>query len=147
MIQEKSCGAVVFVRQGSQIKYLLLGYSTHYWGFVKGGMEPNESEKETVIRELKEETSICGAHFNNGFRESIEFFYNRRGITIHKVVVFYLMEVYSEKVELSFEHKAYIWLDYYDALKKLSFNNNKSVLDKAHIFLMAKVAEKEGSAF
>jgi bis(5'-nucleosidyl)-tetraphosphatase len=62
-------------------------------------------------------------------------------------VVFYLIEVYSEKVELSFEHKAYIWLDYNDALKKLSFNNNKSILDKAHTFLMIKVAEKERSAF
>jgi bis(5'-nucleosidyl)-tetraphosphatase len=143
VFQEKSCGAVVFVRQGSQIKYLLLGYSAHYWGFVKGGMEPNESEKETVVRELKEETSITGAHFNNGFRESIEFFYNRRDITIHKVVVFYLMEVYSEKVELSFEHKAYIWLDYNDTLKKLSFNNNKSILDKAHTFLTTTLTTKK----
>jgi 8-oxo-dGTP pyrophosphatase MutT (NUDIX family) len=147
MLQEKSCGAVIFLNQDSQIKYLLLCYSANHWGFVKGGVEANESEKETVIRELKEETGITDAKFTGGFRESIEYFYHRQDVSVHKTVVFYLMEVYSEKVELSFEHKGYLWLDYDHAIKMLSFNNSKDVLDKAHNFLMSKVAEKKSSAF
>jgi len=39
------------------------------------GVEPNESEKQTVVRELEEETGITEAHFIDGFRESIEYFY------------------------------------------------------------------------
>ena len=102
------------------------------------GVEPNESEKQTVVRELKEETGITEANFKDGFRESIEYFYHRQDITVHKVVVFYIMEVLSEKVKLSSEHKGYIWLDYEYAIEKLSFSNGKDVFDKAHAFLISK---------
>ncbi len=135
MLQNKSCGAILFVRQSSQIKYLLLQYSGSYWGFVKGGIEANESEKETVIRELKEETGITDAVFIEGFREQIEYFYRRKNANVHKVAILYLMEAFSEKVQLSFEHKAYIWLDYEQSIKKLSYKNSKEVLRKANDFL------------
>ena len=63
-------------------------------------MEPNEAEKETVVRELKEETGIAEAQFIEGFREAIAYFYRRQGLTIHKEVVFYLMETYTDKVDV-----------------------------------------------
>ena len=62
MIREKSCGAVVFLKKEEQTKYLLLNYAAGHWDFVKGNVEPNETEKETVLRELKEETAITDAH-------------------------------------------------------------------------------------
>ena len=138
MLQEKSCGAVIFLKQDGQTKYLLLSYSANHWDFVKGGVEPNENEKETVIRELKEETGISDAQFIDGFRELIEYYYRRKGLTVHKVVVLYLMETHSEAVKLSFEHRGYVWLDFEGAAKRLSFKNEKDVLNKAHAFLIDK---------
>jgi 8-oxo-dGTP pyrophosphatase MutT (NUDIX family) len=135
MLREKSCGAVIFTKEDDGIKYLLLNYSAGHWDFVKGNVEPNESEKQTVVRELQEETSITGAQFMNGFREAIVYFYRRQGLTIHKEVVFFLMEAFTNKVELSFEHVGYVWLDYQHALEKLTFKNSKDVLLKAHDFL------------
>jgi 8-oxo-dGTP pyrophosphatase MutT (NUDIX family) len=135
MLREKSCGAVVFIKNTDATKYLLLNYAAGHWDFVKGNVEPNESEKETVIRELKEETSITEAQFLDGFREVIAYFYRRQGLTIHKEVVFFLMEAYTDKVELSFEHIGYAWLDYQHAMEKLTFKNAKDVLQKAHDFL------------
>ncbi len=135
MLREKSCGAVVFRKKDDSTKYLLLNYAAGHWDFVKGNVEPNESEKETVIRELREETSITEAHFLDGFREVIGYFYRRQGLTIHKEVVFFLMEAYTDKVELSFEHIGYTWLDYQHAMEKLNFKNAKDVLQKAHDFL------------
>ena len=135
MLREKSCGAVVFVKKDDATKYLLLNYAAGHWDFVKGNVEPNESEKETVIRELNEETSITGAQFIGDFREVIAYFYRRQGLTVHKEVVFYLMEAYTDKVELSFEHVGYIWLDYQHAMEKLTFKNAKDILQKAHDFL------------
>ncbi|MCW4044822.1 MAG: NUDIX domain-containing protein [Candidatus Bathyarchaeota archaeon] len=132
MLREKSCGAVVFLKQESQVKYLLLNYSVGRWDFVKGGVEPDESEKETVIRELKEETNITDARFIDGFREPIAYFYRKNCAAVHKIVVFYLMETCSERVELSYEHEGYVWLDYEQAIKKISFANAKAVLEKAH---------------
>jgi bis(5'-nucleosidyl)-tetraphosphatase len=135
MLREKSCGAVVFVKKEASTKYLLLNYAAGHWDFVKGNVEPNESEKETVTRELKEETSITDAQFIEGFKETIAYFYRRQGLTVHKEVVFFLIESHTEKVALSFEHVGYTWLDYQPAMEKLSFKNAKDVLQKAHDFL------------
>ena len=134
MLHEKSCGAVVFFKNG-QVKYLLLQYEAGHWDFVKGNVEPNESESQTVFRELKEETSIVATQLIEGFRERIQYFYRRQGETIQKEVVFYLIHAGTEKVELSFEHVGYAWLDYADALEKLTFKNAKDVLQKAYVFL------------
>ena len=135
MIREKSCGAVVFIKKEEQTKYLLLNYAARHWDFVKGNVEPNETEKETVLRELKEETGITDATFIESFKETIAYFYRRQGLTVHKEVVFFIIETHTEKVELSFEHVGYIWLDYKQAMEKLTFKNAKDVLQKAHDFL------------
>jgi len=138
MLREKSCGAVVFIKKEDDIKYILLNYEAGHWDFVKGNVEPNESEKQTVVRELQEETGITGAQFIEGFREAIAYFYRRQGLTIHKEVIFFLMEAYTDKVKLSFEHVGYAWLDYQHAMEKLTFKNSKDVLLKAHDFLKKK---------
>jgi bis(5'-nucleosidyl)-tetraphosphatase len=135
MLNEKSCGAVIFLRKETQTQYLLLNYAAGHWDFVKGNVEPNEKEKETVVRELREETAITDASFIDDFRESIVYFYRRQGLTVHKEVVFFLMESHTEKVTLSFEHIGYIWLDYKQAMEKLTFKNAKDTLQKAHDFM------------
>ena len=138
MLREKSCGAVIFTKKGDSTKYLLLNYAAGHWDFVKGNVEPNENEKQTVVRELQEETSITNAQFVEDFREQIVYFYRRQGLTVHKEVVFFVMEAFTDKVQISFEHVGYAWLDYQHAMEKLTFKNAKDVLQKAHDFLMKK---------
>jgi len=135
VIREKSCGAVIYLRKEEETKYLLLNYAAGHWDFVKGNVEFNESEKETVLRELKEETAITDATFIKDFKENITYFYRRQCLTVHKEVVFFIIETHMEKVELSFEHVGYIWLDYKHAMEKLTFKNAKDVLQKVHEFL------------
>ena len=137
LLREKSCGAVVFLKN-TDVKYLLLHYEAGHWDFVKGNVEPHESEKETVIRELREETGIADAQFIKGFREKIEYFYRRQGATIHKEVIFFLIETHTEKVKLSYEHVGYTWLDYQRAMERLTFKNAKDMLQKAHELLKAR---------
>jgi bis(5'-nucleosidyl)-tetraphosphatase len=138
MFQEKSCGAVVFIKKDAQPNFLLLHYEAGHWDFVKGNVEAGESEKETVLRELQEETGIVDAQFIEGFKEKIEYFYRRQGATIHKQVIFFLMETHTEKVQISFEHVGYTWLNYEQAMEKLTFKNAKDVLQKTHEFLTAQ---------
>ena len=137
LISEKSCGAVV-VLTNTTPKYLLLHYEAGHWDFVKGNIEPKESENDTVIRELQEETAIVKARFIDDFREKIEYFYRRQGTTIPKEVIFFLLETHTETVKLSFEHVGFIWLDYQPAMEKLTFKNAKDVLQKAHKLLKAR---------
>ncbi len=134
MIHEKSCGAVVF-HKNTEVRYLLLRYEAGHWDFVKGNVEINESEIDTVLRELKEETGIIAKQTLDGFRERIQYFYRRQGETIQKEVVFYILQANTEEVELSFEHVGFAWLDYQHALEKLTFKNAKNVLQKAYAFL------------
>jgi bis(5'-nucleosidyl)-tetraphosphatase len=138
LIREKSCGAVIFHKKEDQTKYLLLNYAAGHWDFVKGNVEACETEKETVLRELQEETGITDSTFIEGFKETIAYFYRRQGQTVHKEVVFFIMESRTEKVVLSFEHVGYIWLDYNASMEKLNFKNARDVLQKAQDFLKKK---------
>ena len=130
VFREKSCGAVVFLKKNG-VQYLLLHYHAGHWDFVKGNVEPNENEKETVLRELQEETGLTDAKFIEDFKERIEYFYRRQGSTIYKEVVFFLIETKTKTVKISYEHVGYKWLNYQKAMEKLTFKNAKNVLQKA----------------
>jgi len=52
-----------------------------------------------------------------------------------KIAIFLLAETKTEKVKLSYEHKDYGWLDYKEALNRLTFENSKEVFKKANDFL------------
>ncbi len=104
-------------------------------------MEEGETEKDTAVRELREETGIADACFVEGFKEKISYFYKRQGSTVYKEVVFFLMEAPNKNVKLSFEHIAFDWLTYEQALRKLTFKNARDVLQKARDFL-----KKQGTA-
>jgi 8-oxo-dGTP pyrophosphatase MutT (NUDIX family) len=134
MLTEKSCGAVVF-KKDSEINYLLLQYEAGHWDFVKGNVEKGETEQETAVRELREETGISNARFMDGFRERISYYYKRQGTTVFKEVVFFLMESGTKEVKLSFEHVNFAWLTYDGAMEKLTFKNARDVLRKAQDFL------------
>ncbi len=137
MPKEKSCGTVAFKKNG-EIEYLLLHYGAEHWDFPKGNVEENEREKDTALRELEEETGINNAKFVGDFKEVINYYYRRGGATIYKEVVYFLVCVEDAKVELSYEHSGYEWLNYEKAIKKLTFENSKNVLRKAHVFLSAR---------
>jgi len=137
MPKEKSCGTIVFKKNG-EVEYLLLHYGAKHWDFPKGNVEQNESEKDTALRELKEETGISNAEFVGDFKEVINYSYRRGGATIHKEVVYFLVRVEDTKVELSYEHSGYEWLNYEKAIKKLTFENSQTVLRKGYAFLRAR---------
>lgn len=142
MGREKSCGAVVFKRN-HEVKYLLLHYKRGRWGFVKGQVELNESERDTVMRELEEETGITKAEFVDGFRKQINYFYRRSGELIFKEVAYFLVEARRSEVRLSHEHIGFEWLSLQNAVKRLTFKNAKNTLWQAHKFLRQK--EKSAS--
>jgi len=143
VLREKSCGAVIYINNQEKTRYLLLNYTAGHWDFVKGNVEPEETEKQTVTREMMEETGITNAQFIDGFRESINYFYRRQGLTINKEVVFFIIESQTDEVTISFEHIGFTWLTYQQAMEKLTFKNAKDVLIKAHDFLQKKGLVKD----
>ena len=71
-MMEKSCGAVLFM-SGEPRKYVLVqSASGGHWGFPKGHVENGETERETALREIAEETGVRAA-IVDGFREQVEY--------------------------------------------------------------------------
>lgn len=133
-MREVSAGAVIF-REDKERKYLILHYESGHWDFAKGNIEKGENEKDTIKREVKEETGIGNIKFINGLKEKISYFYKHKGKTIFKEVIFYLVETKEEKVKLSHEHIGYEWLNYENSLKRLTFANARKIIKKANKLL------------
>jgi len=112
-------------------KYLLLRYPAGHWDFPKGNVEKGETEIDTVVREIWEETGIKGISRVGDFRREIEYFYKRDGKLVHKSVVFLLMRSETESVRLSHEHQEYGWFSLDSAIKKVTYSNSKRVLHDA----------------
>jgi 8-oxo-dGTP pyrophosphatase MutT (NUDIX family) len=132
-MEEKSAGAVVYRDTPGGRMYLLLQNSGR-WDFPKGGVEQGETELQTVKREVEEETGIKELRMVPGFRKVIEYFYRREGKNIHKQVVYLLARTDHETVKISFEHQAYGWFPYHEALQKASYDNSKVTLGEAEKF-------------
>lgn len=135
MLIETSAGAVLFIEKEKIFYYLLLRYKAGHWDFPKGNIEKGEEIKETVAREIREETGIRDIFFESGFKEQIEYFYRLKHRIIKKTVTFFLAKTKEKDVKLSFEHTDFQWLSYSEALEKLTFKNAKDVLKKANSFL------------
>ena len=59
MRREKSCGAIVYREGHGQIELLLIKHRFGgHWSFPKGHMESGETEVQTALREVKEETGL-----------------------------------------------------------------------------------------
>jgi len=134
MPAEKSCGAVIFKRNGNR-KYLLLHYEGGHWDFVKGHVEPNETETDTVRRETEEETGLTDLTFIEGYRQPISYYYRRAGQIVYKEVIFYLVETKTSPVRLSRERVGFDWLTYERATERLTYKNAKDTLQRAHAYL------------
>lgn len=130
MIEERSAGAVLFNETDSGKKFLLLNYPSGHWDFVKGNIEKGESLRQTVIREIREETGITDVEFIDGFEDKIEYHYQRDGNLVHKEVVFFLAKTKTIDVKISHEHLGFVWLNFDDALKKVTYKNAKDTMNK-----------------
>ena len=150
MPKEKSAGAIIFRREDDRIYYLLLHYPSGHWEFPKGHVEQGESEEETLKRETFEETGINDLKIIPGFKKYIKYFFKqykekvseadrKKGKIpwIFKLVVFFIAETKIKDVQISHEHKGFIWLPINEAIKKTTFKNSKKLLEKANDFVLA----------
>ena len=134
---EFSAGFIIF-RENKTREYLLLHHGSDYWNFPKGKLESGESEKDTAIRELTEETGLKDIEFIKGFEGTFDYVYNHGNRKIKKVVKMFLALYLKGKIILSHEHLDHAWLSYDKALNNLNFNNTRRILAEAEKFLSAK---------
>ena len=131
---ERSCGAVVFRQIGEEKRFLLIKNkrSTH-WGFPKGHVEEGETNEETAIREVLEETGIH-MQILPDFRCKSEYSIQGR---ISKTVFIYLATTMDTQTIIQpSEIEDYIWLGYDACLKTLNYENDKNILQNAKAYML-----------
>ena len=136
MIKQKSCGGVVFTRDESDLRYVIIRQTNGVVCFPKGHIEDGESEEETAIREIKEETGL-DVTLVCGFRECDTYqFALDDGREIIKEVVYFLCEFSSQQpVPQESELTEIYLLPYAEAREKLQFGRSREILDRANELL------------
>ena len=138
MIKEKSVGCVTFYLKENQRYYLLLRYISNHWGLVKGHIEANETEKQTLIREIHEETKLEEFEIIPNFKESSTYTYSRNNQRFDKLISYYLVKSNNFNIIISDEHKEYTWLKYEEAIDRVTYKNTKAILKKAEMLLKSQ---------
>lgn len=132
MKREKSCGAVIFREENTQRDYLILTSTLGHTTLCKGHVEGGETEHETAVREIREETGLT-VDFVDGFREVITYS-PKPGVT--KDVVFFLARLSGGEPACQPEEVADIrFLPLGEALAALTHDSDRDILRKAHAFL------------
>ena len=139
MIKQKSCGGVVFTREGDELRYVIIRQTNGVVCFPKVHMEPGEIEEETAVREIKEETGL-DVTLVDSFRECDTYqFTLDDGRKILKDVIYFLCEFSSQNPVPQESELADIYLlPYAEARAKLRFQRSREILDKADEFLRGK---------
>lgn len=122
MKQEKSCGAIVL---NSNNEILLVHHNSGHWDFPKGHIEAEETEEQTAIREVKEETNI-DIKVNKNYRY-VTNYSPKEGVM--KEVVYFLAKNIDNttKPQLS-EVNEVKWFKFEEAIEKITFDNSKIIL-------------------
>lgn len=133
MLNEKSCGALVYRKYHGNTEILLIKHiNSGHWSFPKGHVEGNETEVETAIREIKEETGI-DVIIDQSFREIVT--YSPRRDT-HKEVVYFIAKAKNTDFVAQEDEIADIkWVEIGRAGSVLAYENDKSIVNKAKNFI------------
>lgn len=128
MKHEKSCGALVYREISGEPELLLVRHKAGgHWSFPKGHVEPGETEIETALREVLEETGLTVA-LRKDFRHSVGYC-PRPGI--HKTVVYFAGtpsggELHAQESEIA----AIIWVPFAEAERLLTYQNDRRLLSQ-----------------
>lgn len=137
MIKEKSCGAVIYKKVNGELLFLVEFMSLGHVSLAKGHMEKDETEEQTALREIKEETSL-DVLLDTSFRKVITYS-PYEGII--KDVVFFVAETKDDRKPLDEHDQEVNDLKYFTfdkAYSLLTHATDKEVLKEAYFYILKK---------
>ena len=131
-----SAGGVVYRRGGSSgLEVVLVARPRErLWALPKGKPEPGESIEQTALREVAEETGLRVAIDRREPLGSIRYSYEapREGGRVNKVVHHYLMQPIGGDLEHhDEEYDLAGWFDAHEACKRMTYGNERSIVERA----------------
>lgn len=132
MALEHSVGAVIKYRPGRTAEFLLMKNRRGFWGFPQGHREKDETEIQTLLREVQEETGISDLDVQSYIAKITYSFFKGDGMRSEKEVRFYFATTATRQVRVSEEHVDHTWATLKDAFSLLGHAKLKQVLDTGH---------------
>ena len=139
--EEVSAGGVVFRVESDRAGparpvFLLIRDSYRNWGFPKGHLEAGETPGDAALREVAEETGLCGLVLA-GEIATIDWYFRFRGRLVHKVCHFYLMrtEAMATCPQRDEGITACRWAPFEEAVGLVSYANARTVLERAQAMI------------
>ena len=128
MKREFSAGGIVFNDKG---EVLVTEHSQNkHWSFPKGLIDEGQTTEQAALREVSEEGGVAAEIIEKiGYNKYV---YTFEGEKIFKVVTYFLMKYVSGDIkDHDWEVSDIGWFAPEDALKQLSFSQDKQLLKKA----------------
>ena len=131
--------AIIFTKTNGKKKYLLLKRKMYWtgWEWLKGGRKKQESELQCLHREIMEETGKNPDEYKfKRTKYTFGFLYQKP--FVHDFQLWdgaknrvYLVEFNNSKVKLDKdEHSTYKWMTKQDALKKITYMDQRKIFKK-----------------
>lgn len=136
MKQEKSCGAICWRQGETGREYLLLRHANGgHWAFAKGHVEGKETEEQTALREIAEETGLS-ARLDTGFRRTTAY---SPAPGVWKEVIYFVADIAAGRQQRQLEEVEEIaWLPLDTALATLTYEADRQLLTAAAQYLDQK---------
>ncbi len=135
MKEEKSCGAVIHKTENGVRLYLVEHTPSGKTVIPKGHVEGAETETETALREIREETNL-EVELDTGFRQVAR--YSPKSGVMKDVVFFTAVPRTWELIPQPGEVLSLEWLPYEEARAQMTYPAVREVLEKAEQYLRTK---------
>ena len=133
MKKEKSCGCIVI---NEKDEVLLIHHNAGHWDFPKGHVEDGETEIQTAMREVKEETNL-DVEVNEKYRYTTK--YSPKEDVMKEVIYFLAKNINNNKQAQLEEVSEVKWFKSDEALNKITYDTSKDILIK----LMKDIKEEK----
>ncbi len=139
--KETSAGGVVYHKDGDEYKIALIFSAHDKWALPKGHKDNDEEDKDTVAREVSEETGLMNLTVRDYLSETEVKIKRPKETTVLKTIKFYLVESKDDKIVVPqiAELKDVKWFSPKEAYAKTDYDNVREALDKAYEILNIKI--------
>ncbi|MBC7317782.1 NUDIX domain-containing protein [Candidatus Bipolaricaulota bacterium] len=138
-MEERAAGLILFRENSGKREYLLIkNLRGGHWGFPKGRVEEGEDELQAARREVSEEVQIKDLQILPGFRTVVRYSFPRRNVMVRKEVALFLARTTEEGRPFPAEVADMVWLPYEEALKRITFEEQRDALRQAEAWLNAQ---------
>jgi 8-oxo-dGTP pyrophosphatase MutT (NUDIX family) len=126
-----SAGGLIYREGEDGVDVVICGRrEENLWGLPKGTPMEGETVEETALREVQEETGLeveIEAPLGD-----ISYWFTRPGVRYHKRVRHFLMRAVGGDTSLhDAEYDAVEWAPAQEAIRRLSYSNERMVVEKA----------------